>query len=416
MSRANPCAKCGACTSVCPVYQITGRESLTARGRLHLLERLPAAQQREEACAGIFSRCLLCGGCRDVCPRQVDIPGLIIKAREAIPLTAQTRYLPKYLARQVLAHPFLLKNLSLLARSLNHTLFSRLPAESGLRLKLAFLEPDQEWLAATASESAPLTADIRPQGETLLPAQQISYYPGCMARHLNPEISRATTRLLAKGGQAPLIPSGQTCCGLAAFSSGNVAEAKILAKKNIASFEPGEGPILASCASCYSHLLSYAGLLADELEWRERATHFVSRLREFSSFFLEYLQSTLEAVAPVPSGVTVRRVLYHDPCHLRFGPKITVQPRQLLAALPGLKLLELPHGPQCCGLGGLFNIAHPELSSQIFTRLQQDAATLGADLVTSTCSGCLIQWRQGLTGSLNRTRVVHLAVLLAEML
>ena len=77
------CAKCGACTVVCPVFQAGGRESLSARGRLHLLARLDPAQA-SAAYAEILTQCLLCGACRAVCSRGLDPPARFIAAREQL--------------------------------------------------------------------------------------------------------------------------------------------------------------------------------------------------------------------------------------------------------------------------------------------------------------------------------------------
>ena len=54
--------------------------------------------------------------------------------------------------------------------------------------------------------------------------------------------------------------------------------------------------------------------------------------------------------SPVPQTVT-----YHDACHLCHGQKITCQPRQVLAGIPGLKLVELPESTWCCGSAGIYN-------------------------------------------------------------
>ncbi len=42
------CAKCGACVPVCPLYKLAGRESLTARGKLHLLQKIPLSEAAPE--------------------------------------------------------------------------------------------------------------------------------------------------------------------------------------------------------------------------------------------------------------------------------------------------------------------------------------------------------------------------------
>jgi glycolate oxidase iron-sulfur subunit len=234
-----------------------------------------------------------------------------------------------------------------------------------------------------------------------------------MASYLQPKIHASTVQLTDRAtGAPPAIPAGQSCCGLASFSSGDTVEAKKLAQRNITAFADSTLPILTSCASCYAHLSSYPELFAGDPDWEEAAVQFANRLREFSSFFLSALDNMGFAGTPESLGI-----LYHDPCHLRFGPKkIMVPPRSLLEAATGFKPLELPHGPQCCGNGGLFSLAHDDLSRQILQPLTNEISELSARQVVTTCSGCLLQLTKGVKTDGMEVRVVHLSLLLKDLL
>lgn len=389
------CAKCGACTAACPIFQVTGREYHGGRGKLHLLSRLDP-RTASATFAEILSRCLLCGACEAVCPRGLRITEEIVTAREQLSRQAGEHAFLRFLTRQALAHPGLLKGLGAILR-----LAEKLPAESGLRLRLGL--PADSPPTAVAS-TMPATADS---------TSPLLYFAGCFATHLQPEIATATASLCRKSGQpAPVAASGQGCCGLAAQAAGDLATARKLAQRNIEAFEGLEAPILVSCSSCQSHLASYPRLFADEPRWRERATAFADRLQEFSTFLL----AALGARPIAPNRTTPRPVFYHDPCHLRFHLKITTPPRELLGRFPQLNLVELPHGPRCCGHGGLFHLAQPTLSAQIRGRLFAELAATKAEIVTTTCTGCLLQWQQGLTAGEGQCQVTHLALLLDDLL
>lgn len=393
------CAKCGACTAVCPVYGVTGRESLTARGKIHLLERLPTSNY-SPAYADILSKCLLCGACEASCPRGIHLPDRIAKARHNMPLLVGEHPFLTRLAEITLSSPPLLATCS----HFSTTLERMLPRDSGLRLRLG-LSPEPDTLPPPGNEP-PHPAPQQPA---------VAYFSGCLARYPQPEIARATATLLTTSiGTGPQTPSEQVCCGQAAYSSGNHQDAIRLAKRNITAFAHNTLPILTSCASCHHHLASYPDLFQDDRQWLVQARAFAERLREFSSFFTADtpLPQQLQQAAATAAAKTV---FYHDPCHLRFRHRITKPPRRLLSEA-GFALHELPGGPQCCGMGGLFHLAQPRLAEKIRNRLLNDLGPTHPDLATTTCSGCLLQLRSGLQLQPQTTTVQHLAVLLAEQL
>lgn len=402
------CAKCGACLTVCPVYQVTGRESLTARGKLHLFERLTSKEQTAEY-ANIVSACILCGACNDVCPRQVDILTLVIAARQKLPARISNQTLLYKISQKALATPFLLSGLSRTALAAGSLFLKNLPEKSGLRYKLSFLDLTN-W--QTSSERPSTKNNITNNAAT----PQTAYFTGCFARHLNPAIASDTIQLLKASGQSsPSIPDSQVCCGLAAQSAGDSNTAKKLAQKNIEAFEDTNLPILTSCASCSTHLKKYPELFKKDKKWLLRAETFADRVREFSTFFLSTLPEPQDTFIDDPTREK-QKILYHDPCHLRFKAKITKPPRQLINRMPGMELVSLPHDPQCCGQGGLFDILHPDLSNKIMSKLTNDCKMISADTIVTTCTGCLIQWHRAISAGNHATDVIHLATLLANNL
>lgn len=398
---AGRCAKCGACTAACPVFQATGREYHGGRGKLHLLGRLDPATA-SETYADILSRCLLCGACDKACSRGIRLSDEIVAARRQLTRPAGEHGFLRFLARASLAHPPLTKGLAGLAR-----LAGRLPPGSGLRLRLGLLSPPK----ATAM---PTPEQYAPAGES---AVELAFFGGCFARYLQPEIAIATRSLCQKLGQpTPIMMDNQGCCGLAAHSAGDLATAQALARRNIEAFSSTDAPILTGCASCFSHLSHYPALFVDEPIWRERAETFAKRLVEFSTFMLAACNTQPDPPPkPLPATMPLR-VLYHDPCHLRFHCRITLPPRSLLSKFPRVTLIELPRGPQCCGHGGLFHLAHPDVAATIHNRLLDDLRCIETELVTTTCSGCLLQLLHGPRQGCDHRQILHLAPLLDALL
>lgn len=107
-------------------------------------------------------------------------------------------------------------------------------------------------------------------------------------------------------------------------------------------------------------------------------------------------------------------VTYHEACHLCHGQKITQQPRAVLKAIPGLKLVELPESTWCCGSAGIYNITQPEMSHQLLERKLGNIAKTGAKVVASANPGCSVQLEAGARESGQSLEIVHPITLLAR--
>ena len=217
MTTKNKCAKCGACTVVCPVYQASKMESLTARGKLHLISHLDPSRA-SKLYAEILSKCLLCGACSAVCSRNLDPPSLFVAARHQLNRKAGEHRFLRSITQNTVANPEVIRRISGISRML----IDALPQESGLRLRLGLspgtIVPTQE-LKPTKKQAKTANNSI------------INYFAGCYAKHLNLDIAKATKILVKKTGNSePATPASQCCCGLPAYSSGDQSTARELAK------------------------------------------------------------------------------------------------------------------------------------------------------------------------------------------
>ena len=74
-----------------------------------------------------------------------------------------------------------------------------------------------------------------------------------------------------------------------------------------------------------------------------------------------------------PRAEAPMRVTYQDSCHLVHAQRLSAPPRELLAAIPGLELVEMPHSDRCCGAGGSYQITQREMSGQLRTHKLEEA-------------------------------------------
>ena len=81
-------------------------------------------------------------------------------------------------------------------------------------------------------------------------------------------------------------------------------------------------------------------------------------------------------------------VTYHDACYLAHGQKVTSAPRQLLARVPGLTVVDLSESDVCCGAAGTYNLTQPEMAVALADRKLDRVAETGAKVVVSGNIGC----------------------------
>jgi glycolate oxidase iron-sulfur subunit len=208
---------------------------------------------------------------------------------------------------------------------------------------------------------------------------------GCVQREFFPEVNAATARVLAAEGCEVVIPAGQGCCGALSMHSGREAEAQAFARRLIDEFDrAGVQSVVVNAAGCGSAMKEYADLLADDPAYADRAAGFAGRVRDVAELLAE-----LGPVAPRhPLPVTVA---YHDACHLQHAQAIRAQPRQLLRAIPDLRLVEVAEPEICCGSAGVYNLLQPEAARDLGDRKAANILATGADLVVTANPGCLLQ-------------------------
>ena len=381
--KVSQCIKCGSCQSVCPVYLETSQETLVARGKMALLsgyfsDTLPPDKKLYE----LLSNCLLCGACTENCPSGVKADDLIQQGRSLLIEKVGAAKGKRILAKNFLPFPDRLKTL----RQGQNLLFKKIPKERGLRLR--FSSNPKTWPAL----AQPFFLDRKdiPTQSDQLPALNIGYFVGCTTNYLYPEIGEATMKLISPLGKV-ILPAGQTCCGLPAFGLGDTKTARDLARKNVLAFSESHLDVMVvACSSCAAHIkLEYPQLLADDALLMPKVRDFVQKTVELSQFLNQQ-----EIRLPPPSAPEPQTVAFHDPCHAKRKLKIFKEPRKLLSSVPGLTLVEL-EGHRCCGHGGLFNLSHPDLSQKILDHPLTDLDQSKADVITTSCMACLMQFKSG---------------------
>jgi glycolate oxidase iron-sulfur subunit len=164
----------------------------------------------------------------------------------------------------------------------------------------------------------------------------VALLPGCVQRVYFPNVNLATQRVLAAEGCEVVVPEGLGCCGALSLHAGREKEAQRFARLAIARLERQDvDAIIVNAAGCGSTMKHWSRLLADDPDWKQRAERVQAKVKDVNEF-LAGMQPRAER-KPLPV-----RVAYHDACHLSHGQKLRSEPRQLLQAIPGLELLDVP--------------------------------------------------------------------------
>ena len=407
----NRCVQCGFCLPTCPTYRLTYNEASSPRGRIHLIRAV--ASGRLDLAAQTFRdqmyQCLNCRACEAVCPSGVMYGQLVEPARAQIerhlPRPAWERLLRLATFRYVFGDMRVFRLLSFAIALYEKSGRRALTRASGI-LKLLHLE-EQEGLLP----EVPLDF-LAPAGQRWLPPdgrvrRRVGLFTGCVMSTAFSGTDRATARVLARNGCEVVAVAGQGCCGALAIHAGEPDIGRECARRNIAAFErAGLDAVIVNAAGCGAALKEYPHLFQDDPEWAPRARRFAAAMRDAAEF--------LDEVGLAPPSPLPRTVTYQDPCHLAHAQRITAAPRRLLAAVPGLELVEMEDSALCCGSAGIYNVTNPDFSRRLLARKLENALETGAGSIVSANPGCIMQLESGLRRRGQAVRVQHLMDLLDE--
>ena len=237
---------------------------------------------------------------------------------------------------------------------------------------------------------------------------RVSLFVTCMVDQLFPRVGMAMAIVLERLGYELDFPEKQTCCGQPAFNSGYRAEARIVARHFLDTFEASEAIVVpsGSCTSMIAH--HFAELFHKDPETLARVHALEKRVWEFATFLTEFAR--VEDV-----GARLEEVItFHDGCHALRELHIKEAPRRLLRHVRGLELREMEPAEECCGFGGTFAVKFAELSGAMAETKVGAILRTGATAVVSLDPSCLMQIQGALSRAGSQVRTMHLAEVLAS--
>ncbi|MCK4482066.1 (Fe-S)-binding protein, partial [Candidatus Bathyarchaeota archaeon] len=214
---------------------------------------------------------------------------------------------------------------------------------------------------------------------------EVLYWVGCMVADRTPKTARAFLEILNHADvNFTMLMEREGCCGYVLLSTGLWNEAKKAAKDVLSKVEKtGVETLVTPCAGCYYTFKKlYPEILDISLPCEVlHSSHLIEKSMKSGKLELKGLDL---------------KVSYHDPCSLGRHSGVFDAPRNVLKAIQGLTLVEMPLNrklARCCGGGGgLWSFNHQVSMNSAHLRLK-DVQPLKVDTLTTACPLCQMNFR-----------------------
>lgn len=272
---------------------------------------------------------------------------------------------------------------------------------------------------------------------------EVCYYAGCrycFDEELWPSARGAVTLLQKAGVDVGIFGKEEACCGGRAYEMGYEGELTKYAEHTAEMLETaGVKMLVTSCADCY---------MAFKVLYHKAGKRLNVKVLHITEYLDDLIKDgKLKLSKEVPVHVT-----YHDPCHLaRLGEpyyepappwkgeevKVYQQtvvyepvvefrrgtfgiyepPRDILNAIPGLKLTEMERIREyawCCGAGGGVIDSYPDFAHWSANERVEEANSTGAEYMVTACPWCKRNFEDALKESGEKLKIIDIIDLVQQ--
>ncbi|MHA2380636.1 MAG: (Fe-S)-binding protein [Candidatus Thorarchaeota archaeon] len=373
------CINCGLCIQHCPVVAVVGVDRFS--GPRSIAVELSRSPPEFWTTADTVYLCTGCGTCREVCPKNVNIPEVVNMIRARI-FDHRPDLVPKglHVVREVITQhslafePWEDKEEKVQSRDM------RLE-----RLGLPFIENPK------------------------LDQAEILFYPGCQAEERAQEVREAAKVILDFFDVNFTVLDEMSCCGLPSVLMGDDATARSLAKNLKQKVKKLDAKmVVTTCAGCTSNLSE----ISERDGWEIPAIHILEFLAE------EIGLEKLGAAVKKSTEFSDVHVSVHDPCHLikHTSRQVMEYALDILGQFPGVKVTESEANDSCCGGGGLVAYHSNDVADAVVKENLEAIQKTGADKLVTPCPLCTAQIESNLFKSGSSVEVDDLTVFIAQRL
>ena len=391
------CTRCGRCEFHCPAFATDKPLSpkkvigdLKAQMEKFLGGDKPAAKPDEETSANeeearepalvggrieddVLWACTTCGACVEHCPVYVSALDKIVDMR---------RYLVLMESRFPTEVTNVFKGMENNAN----------PYQIGNDKRIDYLEGEEVKLLSDDSDV------------------EILYWAGCANSYdpRNQKVAKNFIGLMKKAGvNFGMLGTEEMCCGETARRMGNEYLAQTMVQQNIEIFNNYKvKKIVTGCPHCYN-------------TFKNEYAQFGGNYEVLSH--IEYLAELIAGGRLKPVKEVKGKVMYHDSCYLGRHNGIYDAPREILAAIPGLELVEFDRNREhafCCGCGGGRMWMEETLGTRINEARVKEGLEKNPDMLVVACPYCMTMFEDGIKAhdAEERVKARDLSEILAQSL
>ncbi len=379
------CARCGMCQSVCPLYNQTSRESDVARGKIAIIDSaIKGNLSPNKSVLTLINNCLLCGACAVNCPNKVSTLEIFLKARTYISSYTGLSLIKKGMLRGILSNYAFFDLLLEWTAKLEHLFIKS-------QNPILYNRPFPKLSKTPFHKALPLLKNTRR-------GPKIALFIGCLIDKFFPEIAYSTIKSLTHHDVSIFLPKNQGCCGIPALSLGDITAFNRLVNHNLKLFaEEDFDFLITSCATCTFTIKKIWPIISKD----SNSIKLSSKTLDINEFFT--LNFNIDNLSYKRDKI---KVTYHDPCHLKKSLKIFKEPRKIIEASDGYKLVEMQEPDSCCGQGGSFGLTQYVLSQKIGSKKVQNIKEAGCSTLATSCPACMIQ----IKNLLNNNNLSHIDI------
>jgi len=391
---AYSCSQCGYCVDQCDQFYGRGWESQSPRGKwFWLREYLEGREKWSQKMVDTILACTTCELCNLRCSAALPIEPSWMKLRGELIEEKGKMTFP----------PFEMMSAALRDQG---------NIWAGYREKRAEWFPEDLWEKHGPAAKA----------DTV-------YFGGCTVSFVENDIGMATVRLLDEAGvDFTYLGDKELCCATPMLVAGKWEQFGHVMKTNIANVKAaGADTVTTSCPACdmmWRHVYpTWAKKMG--IDYDIKVKHYSEILSEKIAAgefaFPEEARARMTAISTRGAdgnGGGPLKVSWHDSCHAGRVSGIYEPPRDMIKAIPGVELVELPFNREeahCCG-SVLTLIKDPLVAHEIGKDRLDEAVEVGAEKVLALCPCCEFQLRVSADKKDSEIEVWDLAAFTAKAL